>query len=258
MEKKPSHIMTVDAEEWFHGLDIHNSLAKTNANHFETGIKILVDIFSKYNISSTFFFVGETALRYPDIVKYVYDSGHSIGSHSMYHKHISELTEQEFHSDIIRNKSILEDIISHPVYSFRAPWFSLKYANFPAKSILSDSGYHFDSSETGNVSTGNHGLKSIPISMLSALNLTFPAGGGYFRILPHSFIDSALKRYLNHNRSMVVFTHPYDLVSNHPDFPVRTMKGFKRMLRLTSSASRFEKIISNYKFTSIEKSSSWA
>ena len=59
----------------------------------ETGLKVmreempvLLDLYQKYNIKSTFFFTGYIARLFPEIVKMVVPHGHEVASHGMSHR----------------------------------------------------------------------------------------------------------------------------------------------------------------------------
>jgi peptidoglycan/xylan/chitin deacetylase (PgdA/CDA1 family) len=45
----------------------------------------LLDVLKKYQIQATFFMLGETAQKYPDLVRQVAQAGHAIGNHSWNH-----------------------------------------------------------------------------------------------------------------------------------------------------------------------------
>ncbi len=51
----------------------------------------LLSILKKHGVSATFFMVGMTARRYPDIVKMVARAGHVIGNHSWDHAHLNQI-----------------------------------------------------------------------------------------------------------------------------------------------------------------------
>ena len=64
----------------------HNSLRdSTGKKVFEEGMPLLLDLYAKYKIQSTFFFTGYIAKLYPGIVKMITKYGHEVASHGMSH-----------------------------------------------------------------------------------------------------------------------------------------------------------------------------
>jgi peptidoglycan/xylan/chitin deacetylase (PgdA/CDA1 family) len=52
----------------------------------------ILDLLDKYSVKATFFVSGINALRYPEIIKDIVSSGHSIGNHSLSHNPFLMLT----------------------------------------------------------------------------------------------------------------------------------------------------------------------
>ena len=77
-------LLTNDVETtsiWF------NSLRdKTGLKVLQEGMPILLDLYEKYNIKSTFFFTGYIAKLYPRLVKMILPYGHEVGSHGLSHE----------------------------------------------------------------------------------------------------------------------------------------------------------------------------
>ncbi len=119
----------------------------------ETGIKVwkegmprLLDLYAKYNIKSTFFFVADFAQECPDIVKMILPHGHEVACHGLTHEHnkaFDVLTLEEQVSHLSTAKKILEDISGEEVVSFRAP--ALRVNNFTPQALI-ETGFKFDSS----------------------------------------------------------------------------------------------------------------
>ena len=125
----------------------HNSLRdETGLKVFKEGMPLLLELYEKYNIKSTFFFTGYIAKLYPEVVKMVIPYGHEVASHGMSHKRgdsfdIMPLKRQIKH--LKESKKILEDISGMKVVSFRAP--SLRVNNDTAIA-LNKCDYKIDSS----------------------------------------------------------------------------------------------------------------
>lgn len=105
------------------------------------GTPRILSVLAKQNITATFFFVGDAARRYPQIVKMVDGAGHEVGCHTLYHETIGDelfpipglkpiLPEECFHrvkvaADMVRKA------LGKKTISFRAPrlWGSTAMVN---------------------------------------------------------------------------------------------------------------------------------
>ena len=56
----------------------------------EHGTPVLLDLLHREGATGTFFFVGEAARLYPQVVKQVRGAGHEVGCHSLYHETVGE------------------------------------------------------------------------------------------------------------------------------------------------------------------------
>jgi len=133
--------------------DVETTSIWFNALRDETGLKvlregmpILLDIYQKYNIKSTFFFTGYIAKLYPEVVKMILPYGHEVGSHSLSHlkengHDVTDLKKQKYL--LSESKKILEDISGQEVISFRAP--ALRVNKYTAIALI-ETGYRIDSS----------------------------------------------------------------------------------------------------------------
>ncbi len=125
----------------------HNSLRdETGYKVFKEGMPLLLDLYEKYNIKSTFYFTGYIAKLYPEIVKMVVPYGHEVGSHGLSHTKedgfdVMPLQRQVDH--LKESKDIIENIIGEEIISFRAP--ALRVNNDTALA-LAEANYKIDSS----------------------------------------------------------------------------------------------------------------
>ncbi len=86
---------------------------------------MIVDILRKYNVGATFFFVGENVDANPEIVKYVYDSGFSIGNHSYSHPMFVGLSSYEQATEIEKTNRSIKNLTGEVVTLFRPPYGGL-------------------------------------------------------------------------------------------------------------------------------------
>ena len=119
---------------------------ETGYKVLKEGMPLLLDLYEKYNVKSTFYFTGHIAKLYPEIIKMIMPYGHEVASHGLSHKKehgfdVMPLEQQITH--LKESKKILEDIAGVEIISFRAP--SLRVNNDTAFA-LKESGYKIDSS----------------------------------------------------------------------------------------------------------------
>lgn len=125
----------------------HNTLKdETGVKVFKEGMPILLDLYEKYNIKTTFFFTGYIAKLFPEVVKMIIPYGHEVASHGLSHRKedgfdVMPLDKQIIH--LKESKNILEDISGKEVISFRAPALRVN-GNTPI--ALNESEFKIDSS----------------------------------------------------------------------------------------------------------------
>ena len=119
---------------------------ETGMKVYREGMPILLDLYRKYNIKSTFFYTGYIARLVPDIVKMVISDGHEIGSHGLSHKKEYGFDIMPYYQQVQHlreSKDILENISGNEVISFRSP--ALRVGRNTAAALL-ETGYKIDSS----------------------------------------------------------------------------------------------------------------
>jgi peptidoglycan-N-acetylglucosamine deacetylase len=133
--------------------DVETTSIWFNSLRDETGLKVLregmpmlLDLYAKHNIKSTFFFTGYIAKLYPEVVKMIQPYGHEVGSHGLIHdpkQAFDVLSFPEQLNHLTESKKILEDIAGVEVISFRAPALRV---NKDTPRALIQTGFKIDSS----------------------------------------------------------------------------------------------------------------
>jgi len=215
----------------------------------ETGLKVLkegmpqlLDLYNKYNIKATFFFIADFAQQYPNIVKMVQPYGHEVACHGLTHDHkqafdLLSLDQQK--EQLTKAKQILEEITGEEIVSFRAP--ALRVNEFTPKALI-ETGFKFDSSvspqrldifmslgskkklnwltaprspyyvsETNLARKGTTSLLEIPVS-----SFVFPYIGTFMRIAP--LLNQLTRFYLyletkNSNKPINFLIHPNEIIT---------------------------------------------
>lgn len=268
--KKPLHILTVDFEDWFHILDHGETRYPEQWNQFESrleqNVEQLLSLFDKHNVRATWFCLGWSAERFPSLVRRV-AANHQIACHTYSHQLLYQQSPSEFIQDTTRAKKILEDIIGGPVDAFRAagfsvtqktPWFfeALHNCGFTVdSSVFAASRNHGGFSEFGQytpcyVKTDSGTLLELPVSPWKKYGLKVPfSGGGYFRLLPYSFLSTAYNRA---DYSMTYF-HPRDIDAYQPVLPSLPLR--RKLMSyygLKGCFPKLDKLLTDFDFVSVD------
>lgn len=216
----------------------------------------IFDELKKYNARASFFFLGNIADNYPELVKRAVEDGHEIGIHGYDHHYINQMSQAEFENEIeLGAKAILKagakEIVGH-----RAPAFSIDRKNIWALDVLKTAGMKYDSSifpikgsryGEPNWSTEpsfySNGIYEIPMSVIHLFGRRVPAmGGGYVRYFPYWWTKFCATRLAKKNLTPITYFHPYEFALSNPilsRFPIdgasdETLKKLKKFNFLQS------------------------
>lgn len=264
-------ILTFDIEDWFHILDnastkdIHQW--KSFPSRIEQGVENLLEFCDNNNILATFFILGWVAERFPDIVSEIANRGHEIACHSYGHQLVYNMTPGEFEYDLKLALDKIEAAAGARPITYRAPGFSIISKSTWAFNILHRNGIEVDCSlfpaqrahggipdfptdrpcvlETRDGSR----LKIFPMSYFTLFNqkIVF-SGGGYFRLLPHSFLKLAFDR----SDYVMTYFHPRDFDPGQPIAPgLGRVRRFKSYVGLSSALDKLQRITDDNSFMSV-------
>ena len=82
----------------------------------------LVDELNKRDARVTFFMLGELANKQAELVKHIYSTGHTIGSHTYDHKNLKKLKDEQLSYEINHTNDILKGITGQDVIFLRPPY----------------------------------------------------------------------------------------------------------------------------------------
>jgi Predicted xylanase/chitin deacetylase len=85
----------------------------------EEGTPLLLELFEKTNIRTTFFTTGDVARHFPITIQSIVDAGHELGCHGDTHAPFDTLDRETARREIQNSMSELRRF--YPVQSFRAP-----------------------------------------------------------------------------------------------------------------------------------------
>jgi polysaccharide deacetylase family protein (PEP-CTERM system associated) len=238
------NILSVDLEDYYMVSAFDKVIKREDWGLYESRIEAnthhLLDILSKSprfhaqkksmienSTKATFFCLGIVAKQFPKLVRTIHSSGHEIASHGFDHRMIHHMTRKEFREDVRKTKKILEDLVGAKILGYRAPSYSIRRQTLWALEILSEEGYHYDSS----IFPIHHDRYGIPNAPTRPFFISVGAGD----------ISSQLKvpRYYDESRGAERFTttktnerikevpiRPFIADNFFVEFPISTLRVF--------------------------------
>lgn len=137
-------LLTNDVE----ALSIANNIIsyETGSLVRKEGVPNLLQLYDEFGIKSTFFFTGNIARQFPEIIEKVHERGHEIGCHGLTHDAEKAFDVLSFNTQVehlTEAKDIIENIIGEKIISFRAP--ALRVNEHTPKALM-ETGFKIDSS----------------------------------------------------------------------------------------------------------------
>jgi polysaccharide deacetylase family protein (PEP-CTERM system associated) len=267
----PTHIMSVDVEDYFMVEAFASSVSRESWESRPSRIAMstlrVLDLFDKYSVKGTFFFVGWVAHKFPELVREVHARGHELACHSYWHRTVYSLTPDEFRKDTRAAVGAIEDAGGVRVSGYRAPSWSITKDCLWALDVLTEEGFTYDSSIYPiyhdlygvpgaerfpyklNCQNGSS-LKEYPPATVRVLGQNFPAaGGGYLRILPLSYTHWAFRKFEKQYRErVIVYLHPWELDPQQPRIRGGLKSRFRHYTNLGSMEHRLESLLARYAF----------
>ena len=265
------NMLSIDVEDWFcvYNLSNYFPIAKWDSceSRVERNMGRLLDVFDRHRVKSTCFVLGWIAEKHPALVEEIESRGHEIATHGYSHRLLTQMTEEEFRTDLMRSMDVLSRQAKRPISGFRAPSFSVTRRTPWAAAVMSEAGMRYDSSVfpigfhpdygIGDAPLSPYtlgaGVTEIPMSCVEAGTWRIPcSGGGYFRQFPYSVTRRLMKRCNEAGRSVVFYLHPWEIDPGQP--VVRQMPLSKRIRHyrnLGRTEERLERMLGEFRFTTM-------
>lgn len=266
--------MTVDVEDYFHVQALADVISRDSWEaipaRVERNTERLLQVFADAGVTATFFTLAWVAKRHPRLIQRITGEGHELASHGYDHRRADTQTPDEFRSDIVLSKTILEDIGGTRVSGYRAATFSIGERNQWAYEILAEAGYRYSSSTFpirhdlyGNPEAQRapfrsipSGMTEIPLTTVRVFGRNFPcAGGGYFRLLPYPLSRWAMRRVGRCDRTPCIFyTHPWELDPDQPRQKAASWKSrFRHYHNLRATEGRLRRLLGDFAWGRMDK-----
>ena len=218
--------MTVDLEEWHHGLRID----RQGSRQVEADTEWLLDLFASLDLRATFFVLSAVARDHPGLIRKIADAGHEIGFHGHDHDFLANVGPERFERSLREWVPRLEQMAQRPIRGFRAPFFSITRQTAWALPMLVKAGFGYDASiypgpndrygwpeaPRQPVRLADHDFVLFPVPMLlRALPIAF-SGGAYLRMLPLWAVRWGFKRQLDNGEAGMIYVHPWEVAGTLP------------------------------------------
>jgi polysaccharide deacetylase family protein (PEP-CTERM system associated) len=265
-------ILTVDVEEWFHG---HNYLEAVPPSTWDgqqcrvvENTDRLLAMLDRHGVTASFFVLGWTAARYPDLVRRIAAAGHEIGCHSFAHPVVFELTTDEFEADLERSLEALDRCGVRP-RGYRAPSFTITPRVHGYLELLRAHGFEYDCSlfpvrhpRYGQPNSPRQPFRldgdpddpfvvvPMPTWRVAGVNLPF-SGGGYMRLLPgwaFRLVQAGARRQ---GQPGLVYLHPWELDDFRPATGQHPLLRWRSQLGLGGMARKLEALLARGDFRTL-------
>jgi polysaccharide deacetylase family protein (PEP-CTERM system associated) len=226
---RPTLILSVDFEDW-------NQLVRrrvgaagwdTRCGALARQTATLLDALESLGVHATFFLLGLTARRYPDLVEEVAARGHEIACHGFAHRRVYDGRREDLRSDVQRSLDVIAELTGRQPLGYRAPAFSINRNTRWAYDVLAELGFAYDSSQYDSprvpdrlrpvpdapfplaLSSGRT-LWELPIAVWRVGSRSLPIGGGaYWRVLPGRVLLRGLASAARSGPA-TLYLHPYE------------------------------------------------
>lgn len=257
------NILTFDTEEWYNYAQMGGK-----GNFLPDVDKVQNDLLDKlnaHNIKATFFVLGVVARNYPYVVKNIIDRGHDIGCHSDIHSKLWQLNPKQLREDTRCAIDSIEQVSGKKVTEYRAPAFSIGKENKWALEILAENGITTDCSifpgarafggfpeftEARPCIIHYNGIQimELPISLRPVFGKQLAyTGGGYFRMIPYSFI----KKWVSESEYNMMYMHVHDFNGNQKR--VLQARYIQSYYGNKTSMNKLEKLLSDFDFINVKE-----
>lgn len=265
--KKIINAMSVDVEDYFQVSAFEKVISREQWDKLPCRVEMnthrLLDLFAELNIKSTFFTLGWVAERYPTLITRMVKEGHELACHGYQHIRVTEQTPTQFRADILKAKSILEQIGGVEVIGYRAASYSIGASNLWALQELQDAGFKYSSSiypvkhdlygmpdapRFKYIPDNAPNLIEIPITTSPWLGKTWPAGGGgFFRFFPYAFSKQLIHRVNTRDQQPAIFYfHPWEIDPQQPRQQASWKSQFRHYLNLDKMEPRLRRLIQDF------------
>jgi polysaccharide deacetylase family protein (PEP-CTERM system associated) len=266
---------SVDVEDYFQVESLRQFCPRAKWESFEDrtvrNTEKVLEVLASNGASGTFFILGWTASRHPDLVKRITEAGHEIASHGFDHELVYNQSPEDFRQDINRARHLLQDLSGQEVLGYRAPSYTIVARTQWALKILAEEGYRYDSSIfpiprrrygmpqanrwPHQISlSDNCNIVEFPLPTIKFGPVNIPAtGGAYLRLMPLNLQLWSLSRMNRNHLPFVLNFHPWELDPEQPRFPVDIRTRWTHYHNLAKAENRLSRLLAITRFQTQKK-----
>ena len=268
--------MSVDVEDYFHVAALSGAISPSQwastTSRVGNSTRRLLELFDATDTKATFFVLGWVADRHPELVREIQKGGHEVACHGYSHRLVYEQTPEEFRTETLRAKGLLEDLSGVAVDGYRAASYSITPRSRWALDVLVEAGFRYDSSifpvhhdlygmpgapRFPHVLTTDSGaeLVEFPPTTASIMGRNLPAsGGGYFRLYPYALSRWLLRRVNEDDGQPAIFyLHPWEVDPDQPRVEVGWRSRFRHYNNLDKCEGRLQQLLGEFRFAPVRE-----
>jgi polysaccharide deacetylase family protein (PEP-CTERM system associated) len=224
---RPPLLLSVDFEDWHQLVRRRVGLRTWEAGRtaLPQQTRALLDLLDELGARATFFVLGVTARRHPDLVAELAGRGHELACHGDGHQLVYRQSIEEFRSDLLRSRDRVRELTGKEPIGYRAPAFSINRDAIWAYEVLADSGFRYDASQydTPRIPRritpvpgepyaislpSGRSLWEFPVAVWRVGQRTIPVGGGtYWGYVPGAVVLRGLAAAGSHAG---LYLHPHE------------------------------------------------
>lgn len=231
------HVLTVNVEDYFQVGVFRKFISMDKWTRFdsrlEANLNLVLDLFDHHKATATFFVLGWTAERHPDLIRKIAEAGHEVASRGHLHHRLDRLPKPQIREELVQSRAILSEVTGQDIQGFRLADGWLSKETLWMLEEIADAGYQYDSSlmprqadfasepkwrKIQTVETAAGPLIEVPLTTLPVPGGWLPvAGGNYQRQMP----DFLMKRLVEwalaaENDPFVMYFQIWELDEDQP------------------------------------------
>ena len=267
------HLLTVSVEDYFHSGSLEAVVALKHwsriESRLETSIRQTIDLLGEHQVRATFFVLGWTAERQPEIVRMIRAAGHEVASRGYGKGKI--LGPQALRDDLQRTREALEAAGSNRIYGYRHWRWITRPEELWVLDVVAEDGYAYDSSVNPILRRFSHDPRwleahsrvmshaqrpiwEFPVSTTNVLGQRLPvSGGNYLRQLPHRLMSESIAHLSrSHAAPILFYFFPWEIDSEQPHIQgVSFLQHLRHYRRIGKTRHVLRKYFKQYSFQPI-------
>lgn len=266
--------LSFDVEEYFHVHAFKDIIEQNSWDTYESRVvestRRILKLLAAKQTHATFFVLGWVAEREPDLVQEIANGGHEIASHGYAHQAVSQLTRDQYRTDLERaNEAIRSACPTAELKGYRAPSFSINASTPWAFEELKQADFLYDSSVSPVSLHDRYGVRDAPrfahepiAGLVEAPPSTVKlgrhrvavAGGGHFRFSPLNVTRWAIRNINREGHPVVSYLHPWEFDPNQPKVRGIGWKSkFRHYVNIEKTERRLESLLDEFSFDRMDR-----